>query len=69
MAGFLSLTKSTAQISSYGACCRRNGLIRMKTPRVRENIFFNCHLLRKTEFHFSYNCKKGRLFYGKILES
>ena len=43
-------SKSNAQISSYGACRRRNRLIRMKTPRVREKIFFNRHLFRKTEF-------------------
>ena len=62
-------SKSNAQISSYGACCRRNRLIRIKTPRVREKIFFNRHLFRKLSFTFSYNCRKGRYFYWKRLES
>ena len=62
-------SKSNAQISSYGACYRRNRVIRMKTPRVREKIFSIATYSGKLSFTFSYNCRKGRYFYGKRLES
>ena len=36
-------SKSDAQLSSYRACFRRNGLIRVETHRVNEEIFLNRH--------------------------
>ena len=36
-------SKSDAQLSSYRACFRRNGLIRVETHRGNEEIFLNRH--------------------------
>ena len=48
----LSLQSPTLKSQAMVHVVEETGLSEMKTPRVREEIFFNRHLLPKTEFHF-----------------
>ena len=43
LSSILKNSESDAQLLSYGACFGRNGLIRVETPRVNEEIFLNRH--------------------------
>ena len=43
LSSIVKISQSDAQLSSYRACFRRNGLIRVETHRVNEEIFLNRH--------------------------